>query len=303
MILLYGIAEDSPMTLVRDELRKAGANYCFLDHRNIFHSTIEYTCCEEKPVSTIINAPGQTIDMSAITAVYARPYNFMDYAEMQGKSPDDPMAIAAMGFENQFMSCIDASDALVVNRSEPSASNNSKPYQLSIINKVGLKIPETFITNRPDEAAHFIKENVDCIYKSISGIRSIVRKIAPTHHEYLEDVKWCPTLFQKVIPGTNYRVHVVKDEVFTVRIESDSIDYRYGKTRMFIDELPDEIAQKCRNLTTALGLHFSGIDLMRTPDDEWYCFEANPSPAYSYFELHSGLRISQSLCRMLINPH
>src|SRR5450759_5277004 len=172
MILLYGISEDSPMSLVRAELDNAGADYRFLDHRNIFNSTIEYKYSKKKPAEIIIHSTGLTIDFSEVTAVYTRPYNFMDYGEMNGKAPDDPIAIVAMGFENQFMSCLDASDAFIVNKSEPSASNNSKPYQLSLIKEAGLKIPITFITNEPIEARQFIKENTDCIYKSISGVRS-----------------------------------------------------------------------------------------------------------------------------------
>lgn len=226
----------------------------------------------------------------------------MDYAEMDGKSSTDALAITAMGFENQFMSCLDAADAFIINKSGPSASNNSKPYQLSVIKEAGLKIPVTFITNDSISAKQFIKSNKDCIYKSISGVRSIVQKVSESHYEYMDDVQWCPTLFQKVVPGVNYRAHVIKDDIFTVRIASDKLDYRYGKTTMFVEELPADIAQKCRNLTAALGLHFSGIDLMRTPDNEWYCFEVNPSPAYSYFQLNSGLKISKALAAILINP-
>ena len=303
MILLYGIDEDSPMNLVRNKLDEAGAEYCFLDHRNIFYSDIEYKYSRKNGPGIIIHSPGLTIDFSDITAAYTRPYNFMDYSEMEGKSANDPLAVSAMGFENQLMSCLEASDKFVVNRSEASASNNSKPYQLSVIEKAGLKIPITFITNEPAEAKQFIKDNTDCIYKSISGIRSIVKRISESHHEYIEDVKWCPTLFQKVVPGINYRAHVINNEVYTVRIESDSLDYRYGKTSMMIEELPADITQKCIHLTSVLGLHFSGIDLMRTPDNEWYCFEVNSSPAYSYFELNSGLEISNALARALINPH
>jgi glutathione synthase/RimK-type ligase-like ATP-grasp enzyme len=302
MILLYGISEDSPMSLLRDELDKAGANYCFLDHRDIFNFTIEYKYSKKKPAEIIINSPEMTIDFSDVTAVYNRPYNFMDYAEMNGKAPDDPIAVAAMGFENQFMSCLEASDAFIVNRSEPSASNNSKPYQLSVIKDTGLKIPLTFITNEPIEAKQFIQKNTDCIYKSISGVRSIVKRVSENHYEYMDDVKWCPTLFQKFVSGINYRAHVINNDIFTVRIESDTLDYRYGNTRMMIEELPPDIAQKCIRLTSVLGLHFSGIDLMRTPDDEWYCFEVNPSPAYSYFQLSGGLQISNALARVLINP-
>jgi D-alanine-D-alanine ligase-like ATP-grasp enzyme len=52
---------------------------------------------------------------------------------------------------------------------------------------------------------------------------------------------------------------------------------------MIAEELPTDIVDKYKMLNTALGLHFSGIDLMLTPDNKWYCFEVNTSPAIHIF--------------------
>jgi hypothetical protein len=38
------------------------------------------------------------------------------------------------------------------------------------------------------------------------------------------------------------------------------------------------LADRCRKLAAGLQLPFAGIDLRRTPEDEWVCFEVNPSP-------------------------
>jgi hypothetical protein len=43
----------------------------------------------------------------------------------------------------------------------------------------------------------------------------------------------------------------------------------------------------------------SGIDLKITPDDEVYCFEVNPSPAFSYYESNTGQPISAAIARAL----
>jgi glutathione synthase/RimK-type ligase-like ATP-grasp enzyme len=219
---------------------------------------------------------------------------------MLGRSADDPVAGKAAGFEAQLMTFINALDGLVLNRSDPSASNNSKPYQLSVIRRSGLKIPETFISNDSNAVADFLSRHPDVIYKSISGVRSIVQTVSDTQLEYLDDVKWCPTLFQKKVPGINYRVHVLGTQLFAVRIESDRVDYRYGNTTMTVESLPEQVAAQCLTLNRLLGLHFSGIDLMRTPDEEWFCFEVNPSPAFSYFQYHSGLPISSALATCMI---
>jgi hypothetical protein len=51
-----------------------------------------------------------------------------------------------------------------------------------------------------------------------------------------------------------------------------------------------------------LGLVFAGIDLKITPDDRVFCFEVNPSPAYSYYENHTGQAISSAVAYCLMHP-
>lgn len=301
MILLWGLKADAPMNLVREELELAGANFFFLDHRQIFRSEVEYTCTSATGPKCKINIDGIELDLDLINVAYMRPYNFMDYTEMDGKAMDDPMAIKASGFETQLLGWLNASDALVINKADPSATNNSKPYQLSLIKQAGFKAPETFISNDAKLVTAFLVKTGRAVYKSVSGVRSIVHEVSDDHLQFIDDVHWCPTLFQKVVDGTNYRVHVIGEQLFAVRITSDQLDYRYGKTTMVSEDLPPGIAQKCLALNKILGLHFSGIDLMRTSDDDWYCFEVNASPGYSYFQHNSGALISHALAKFMID--
>lgn len=74
--------------------------------------------------------------------------------------------------------------------------------------------------------------------------------------------------------GADYRVHVVGDEVYCSRIESEADDYRYGAGQghavaMEPDALPEEWAERCRSLAADLGLLLAGIDLRRTPSGDW----------------------------------
>ena len=59
-------------------------------------------------------------------------------------------------------------------------------------------------------------------------------------------------------------------------------------------------AGRCVGLASALGLGFAGIDLKITPDDEVYCFEVNPSPAFSYYESNTGQPISEGVAAALM---
>ncbi len=301
MILLAGTLEDDPMALAHAALRSAGAEVFFLDHRNLAQSEIDCEFTSAGGFRCTVAQGARSIDLAKVGAAYIRGYSAVDYEEMRTGSQGEPAAARAAEFEFLLMSCLDASDAVVVNRSEPSATNNSKPFQLAAIRKAGLGVPETFVSNDPDAVRRFLASNPDSVYKSISGVRSIVHRVSDPGSSNVDDVAWCPTLFQRVVPGNNYRVHVVGGELFAVRIESNQLDYRYGQTTMAAAELPPEVAQKCRTLTSMLGLHFSGLDLMRTPEDEWFCFEVNPSPAYSYYEAEAGQPISTALARFLVD--
>jgi glutathione synthase/RimK-type ligase-like ATP-grasp enzyme len=140
------------------------------------------------------------------------------------------------------------------------------------------------------------------IYKSVSSVRSIVARLQSTDLDRLADIAACPTQFQQYIPGTDYRVHVVGDELFASEIVSCVADYRYGsagQVTMHSFELPQDIADRCVRLAAEFGLAVAGIDLRRSPDGEWYCFEVNPAPAFSYYEDRTGQAIGNAIACLL----
>jgi hypothetical protein len=268
MILLWGSLDDEPMAMARAALARANADVFFLDQDILDRSRL---------------------DLSGVAVAYVRISN-----------PREDDARRAAHFNAELAARLDASDAVVINRSAPSAANNSKPYQLAIVRQAGFRVPDTLLTNDPAAARAFLAERKEIIYKSISGTRSIVRPVGERQLASIDDVRWCPTCFQEQIHGTNHRVHVIGDRVLALRIESDGLDYRYCRTTMRETRLPVVVADRCRQLTAMLGLHFSGIDLMLTPQGDWYCFEVNPSPAFSYFEALSGQPIAASFAEFMI---
>ena len=119
----------------------------------------------------------------------------------------------------------------------------------------------------------------------------------------LDRIRVLPTQFQRLLSGTNVRVHVVGEDVHACAIETETIDYRYAEGRtsgsMTVTTLPEEISRRCVALSKALDLPLAGVDLMQEPDGQWWCFEVNPSPAYSAFEQPTGMPIARSLARWL----
>jgi glutathione synthase/RimK-type ligase-like ATP-grasp enzyme len=193
----------------------------------------------------------------------------------------------------------------VVNRCAGALSNNSKAYQALLVRECGLLIPPTLVTNDPAAARRFYADyNGEVIYKSVSGIRSIVRRLQPEQLERLSLLSHGPAQFQAFIPGENVRVHTVGGEIFATRVCSDAVDYRYARqegreVRMESVRLPPEVAESCLAVARRLDLALTGIDLKRTPDGEYYCFEANPSPGFLYYEQHTGQPISLALAELL----
>jgi glutathione synthase/RimK-type ligase-like ATP-grasp enzyme len=99
-------------------------------------------------------------------------------------------------------------------------------------------------------------------------------------------------------------VHVVGSEVFATRIESEAVDYRYASQDGLSNEmcpitLPPEVEQNCRTLSQRLNLPLCGIDLKLTPEGRYYCFEVNPSPAYTYYQDHTAQPIAQAIAGWL----
>jgi glutathione synthase/RimK-type ligase-like ATP-grasp enzyme len=184
------------------------------------------------------------------------------------------------------------------------ASNNSKPYQLRLIHSFGFAVPETLVTTDPDVARAFWEKHGEVIYKSISATRSRVSRLLPEHVERLSDVSSCPTQFQEYIPGIDHRVHVIGDEVFACQVLCEADDYRSpGSHTIELQacQLPEEIEDRCWRLTAALQLSLAGIDLRRTPEGRWICFEVNTSPAFTYYEQGTRQPIADAIARHLAN--
>ena len=64
-------------------------------------------------------------------------------------------------------------------------------------------------------------------------------------------------------------------------------------------DLEPDVAERCVQLAATLELPFAGVDLRLSPDGEVCCFEVNPSPAYSYYENHTGQPISTAVAALL----
>lgn len=191
-----------------------------------------------------------------------------------------------------------------MNPNTAACTNGSKPYQQLLIAQLGFLVPKTLVTSSPQAAQDFYTTcQRRVIYKSISAERSVVKRLTDEDLDRLEQIHSCPVQFQEFIPGMDFRVHVVGERVFASGIETSSTDYRYvdtdGFRRIRAVELPPELEEKCVALAKGLGLVLAGIDLRRTMDGEYYCFEVNTSPAFNFYEHQTGQRIGEAVADLL----
>lgn len=303
VILLWGIEEDGPLAAVHGAVNRLGAPVTFLDQHAILETEIDL--CVGAEVMGVLRAGNQRIDLTAVSAAYLRPCEVWHLPPVSRAGPGSRSWRHAVAVIDALWSWAELAPVLVVNRPNAMAANQSKPYQANQIRSLGFEIPDTLITTDPDAALDFWMRHGSVIYKSVSGVRSIVSRLSPEHLRRLDAISWCPTQFQQYIPGTDYRVHIVGDEVYTCEVVSKADDYRYaGRQGIGVEirpyDLPEDCAERCRALAARLNLTVAGMDLRRTTGGIWYCFEVNPSPGFTYYQSATHQPIAEAIARLLV---
>ena len=94
---------------------------------------------------------------------------------------------------------------------------------------------------------------------------------------------------------------------FATLIESSAADYRYAikgghDVAIVATDIDGELGERLVRLAASMGLLVAGIDLRVTPGDEWFCFEVNPSPGFTFYEDATGQPIAAAIADLLTTP-
>ncbi|MFD4535840.1 ATP-grasp domain-containing protein [Kitasatospora sp. NPDC059811] len=301
MIVVCGIASESPLARVRAELDSLGLPYAMLHQRRFEELPFEVEATGTA-VRGRIPYDGGSIDCATVTGIYLRLMEWRRLPEVREAGEDTVRRCRS--WHTALSTWAELAPGCVMNRESAMASNTSKPHQAQLIQQSGFRAPETLVTNDPDLVHEFHARHGELVYKSISGVRSIVRTLDREALDRLPLIRYCPVQFQRYVTGTNVRVHTVAGEVFATRIETDRVDYRYarsdgGRAELSPWQPPDDLAERCLHLAARLGLALAGIDLMLADDGEVYCFEVNPCPAFNYYEANTGQPIAHAIALAL----
>lgn len=300
MILLCGVPSEPPLALAIEAAQELGLEHRIVNQRSDLTVTLDVGA---GPVGRLAGA-GPELDLDAVEGVYLRLADPDDPARLRAGPADTYAADRALAAQGLLTQWCEVTRARVANPMSAMASNSSKPYQLQLIAQGGLCIPPTLVTNDPAAVREFAAEHGRLIFKSTSGIRSVVRELTPERERRLDRLPALPTSFQPYLQGTDVRAHVVGDGVLAVAVTTPAVDYRYATGAgepldMRPIRLPDVVRERCLELSRRLALPFCGIDLLCDHAGTWWCFEVNPSPGYSWFEQQAGVPISRALVTWL----
>lgn len=194
----------------------------------------------------------------------------------------------------------------------------SKPAQLFVARQVGFEIPQTVITNDPDEARAFIeKSSKQIVYKGLSQPRNMkpgtvlfTNVLTSDKLAKLDLIRLTPGIFQeRVDKAYEIRVTVVATRIFGARIDSQAqaaatLDWRRALQDVNYEaiDLPPEIETKIHAFMDAFGLVYGAFDFIVTPDGRYVFLEVNPSGQYMWVECATGLGITAALVEALSEP-
>lgn len=192
-----------------------------------------------------------------------------------------------------------------------------KPYQLQVAAQIGLDVPKTLISNRPESIREFYQRHRPIIAKPVrsgyvvkSGVEYAVftTRLEDEVMNDLSDAELSPTIYQELLPKTyDIRVTIVGRKLFAVSIDSQSdpdavIDWRKTENPLLPHapiELPELLQRSLLELMSRLSLAYGAIDLVRTPDGRYVFLEINPNGQWLWIDEMLSLGISHSIAEWL----
>ncbi|MBK5261032.1 MAG: hypothetical protein JJE17_00485 [Peptostreptococcaceae bacterium] len=193
----------------------------------------------------------------------------------------------------------------------------NKIYQLIVAKELGVKLPESIITNSYNSIIKFIGDNNDNIIKPIKSghLKKKQNSAAIFTSKYdlnendQDRLELFPNYLQRnIIKSFDIRCIVVGSEVFVAEIHSQNdeesvIDWRRGKNVLKHSKhvLPDDIKIFCISITRKFELNYSAIDFILDTNGDYYFLEINPNGQWAWIENRLGYPISSKIVDMLVN--
>lgn len=208
----------------------------------------------------------------------------------------------------------------VVNLPQADHNSNTKIEQLrfAISYRNGIKVPDTILTNDPDILREFY-QNHETVCHKLLQVPMVIRNddyfgvytniVLPEHIEQAELIRRNPCLFQEYIEKRyELRITALTNKIIPIAIYSQSspvsrIDFRrydFQNVRYEKVEIPQNVETFCFDLLTHYQLNFAEIDMIYTPNNEYYFLEINPKGQWLWLEQQSGYNLTRDVAENLL---
>lgn len=302
MILIITNRQDYTADFLIIELRKRGTDYIRLNTEEFpQRAKVIWYMPENGGIEGYFVLAGKHIPFESIHSVwYRRPVSPAPSAEMTDPDDYEFARVESQAALDGVLNCL---DCFWMSRPEQLRRAEFKLYQLSVASKIGFLLSPTLVTNIPESARTFYDSNQGhVVYKTLRQGRIIRNEkvsliythlVTPDDSTKLDAVSLTPSLFQRYIPKqVEIRATVIGSKVFAVAIHSqdheESLhDWRRGDTETLhhvAHQLPNDVAARCVALTQSLNLAFGAIDLILTPEGDYYFLEINPNGQWAWIQ-------------------
>jgi len=309
VILVISYPGEEHTVDVVQRLQRQGREVMLLDLADFPAKTgIALSWLSEDKLSYLVDGPNGLIDLRKVRVGWwrrVRPFE----VDAAIRSPSR-RAFAVSETSQAVGGMLDALSCEWVNPRGADDTAHHKPYQWAVAREVGLCLPRTLVTNKPEVARQFIDE--------VGVGRTVFKAFLATYEAWretrvieradltqLESVRYAPVIFQEYIEGIDLRITVVGDSIFAAEIDARKTSYPFDM-RMVVGEaivrptkLPTKVQEAVLNLQHRLGLKYGAIDMRRTQTGEYVFFEVNPAGQWLFVEQRTGMPISQGVADFL----
>ena len=309
MIVIFAREDDRHAVTVSSILRRDHRQDVTIVDLSLFPTImrVAFTFADRGGGGSFVDRNGRRIHLEAVTAYWWR--------RPQGIQYDARLADPQVR-EFALRECVSGLHGLLrcwpglwMNDIENDQNADYKPRQLATMDRLGLKHPETLITNDPDEVrAFFDRHDGEVVYKAFnqSGVMWVpTRRLVRADLAALHALQFGPVIFQRFIDGSrDIRVTVVGERVFATEFvigDADCVDHRLIMSSLpcVAHVLPPSVEAEALRLVRAHGLEYGSIDLRITPNGTYVFFEINTAGEFLYLEERTAQPIAAAVASHL----
>lgn len=318
VLLLTHSGDYYTIDLVEAALRRRGADALRVNTDG-FPTSLSLTArFSARERSFVLGVNGRTVALDRVPAIWARRL-------WPGALPVDVDPRYAGHCRQQSRTAFFDTLSLLegarwVNAIPPMLRAESKLLQLKLAQDVGFSLPDTAVTNAPDEArALYARNDEGAVTKLLGALSQTMNATGDFVYTSLltdddvadlEGLRLCPQIFQSlVVKQYELRVIVVGGRSFAGAIDTShtsrgGVDWRQTEPGSGVKwseaSLPDDVQAKLYALCDALSLRYAAVDLIVTPEGEHVFLEVNPAGEWGWLERDLGLPIACAIADELL---